>query len=181
MIDFIAHDFWSAAWLVLLVAAGLVAFLTGHIPARRILLCFVMNWLGTRALVAWANDSDLAWIVLDGATVAALVLYGRSRSAMAVAILFALILALDNLAAWGGASYSQVAAGSDLLGAIGLLIMTGAHYVDGKLEHTKSRGFGRGTADRRGGGGGFVPVRRSISHGPGLSRSHLEGDQKVGA
>ncbi len=190
MIDFIAHDFWSAVWLALLVGAGLIVLRRGSSAARRILHCFIASWLMIRLTVTFARDSDLAWIAADAVTCMALVLYGRSKTAYAVAVLFALILALDNIAALGIAGFSQLAAASDLLGFIGLIIMAtaGAGSVDGgKRTLARNMGSGMGELARVSGGNNsgrcgaarHVPGWRSISPSSGCSGEDLASNQKV--
>ncbi len=180
MINFIAHDFWSAVWLAALVVAGLVVHWRRDAKGYRILWCFAASWLMTRTIVTFANDSNLAWIASEAVVIAMLVLYGKSFPAVAVAVLFAAMLVMDHLVALGIITDSGAKAGSDLLGYIGLLIMAGASRVGGgKMERRKPSTFGLGGLGGRWSSASVVAGRGAISARPGMSGASLDGGQSV--
>jgi hypothetical protein len=133
VIYFIAHDLWSAVWVGLLSISGIVTISGNKKEARRILYVLCLNWLATRSIVSLWPSSDLLWLLNDFVTVIAFILYGRTVPAKACALLFFIIAQFDIAMIIGLAQFSPVAAISDLLGYIILIIMVGAaHDLDGR-------------------------------------------------
>lgn len=154
--DFIAHDFWSGAWLASLAFAGVVTLAGSDAVAKRILAILCVNFLATRSIVFWALP-DFLWVINDLVATVALALCGRTIAARASALLFFIILQFDLAMFFGWASFAPVAAVSDLLGYIILVVMMSAAHGNGGGKYSDPVDL------RRGGYDTFPPValRRS--------------------
>lgn len=132
MIDFFAHDFWSTAWLISLSVAGLITATAGDTVAKRILAALVANYLITRCVVFYSLP-DTVWIASDLVATVALALCGRTVANYACAFLFFIIFNFGLFMFLGFATFAPVAAVSDFLGYIILIIMTSsARFGRGK-------------------------------------------------
>ena len=142
---FIAHDEWSVIWLVLLLAFGGYTYHRNVEASNRILALMVLNWIGTRSIVTFLPDNNIAMLSLDAVTCIAMAWYGRSIHALAVAMLFFIVTLFDSIEVLKLSTFSQSQAVSDGLGLLMLIIMAGASHGDtGKLARIR-RGvaFGR--------------------------------------
>jgi hypothetical protein len=167
--DFVANDLWSAIWVVVLAIAGIATIMGEYKDHRRILWVLILNFIVTRACVTLWPSNHILWIANDAVTVVALALYGRTKAAMACASLFFIIVQLDLGLLMGGANFAPIAAMSDFLGYLVLIIMTGAaHGTGGRVAAQW-----RGTADRLGHHFNFVEGGRTVATRAGvLSRSN---------
>jgi hypothetical protein len=130
---FIPNSLFGIAYMSALTIAGIVMLFGNRKEARRILYVLCLNWLATRSIVSLWPSNDLLWLLNDFVTVIALILYGRTVPAKACALLFFIIAQFDIAMIMGLAQLSPVAAISDLLGYIVLIIMVGAaHDLDGR-------------------------------------------------
>jgi hypothetical protein len=135
---FIPNSTFGMAYMAALAIAGVITLRGEHKEARRILWVLCLNWLVTRANVSLWPSNDVLWLANDFMTVAALAVYGRTVPAKACAILFFIIGQFDIAMGLGWASFAPVAAISDLLGYIVLIIMAGAAYdVGGFYDSTR--------------------------------------------
>jgi hypothetical protein len=125
---FIPNTFFGISYLLALIVAGAITFYGERTEQRRILWLLVCNFIITRAIVSLWPSQDWLWLANDYATSIALVLYGRTRAAKACAILFSIIAQFDLAMIVGWANFPAVAAISDFLGYLILLIMTGAAH-----------------------------------------------------
>ncbi len=143
---FIAHDAWSLIWLVSLCVAGLVTVMGKYRDARRILAVMVVNWLCTRSIVTFAPHNDFLWQLSDAVACVGMAGYGRTKAAYAVASLFFIILLFDTAMILQLAAFPQIAAISDALGFLMLIIMAGAAHGNNGRRDIHSRfnrlGFG---------------------------------------
>jgi hypothetical protein len=125
VIEFIAHDFWSAAWVIALFATGLIVAAKGNKTMLACLAAMIVNWIFTRSIVFW-DLPNIYWIANDLVTTFALALCGKETANRACAALFAIIVAFD-LNLWLDVfDYTPVTAVWDLLGYMILIIMIGA-------------------------------------------------------
>jgi hypothetical protein len=143
--SFIAHDEWSAIWVLLLLAFGGYVFWRNVETSNRILALMVLNWICTRSIVTLSPNNDIAMLSLDAVTCIAMAWYGRSIPALAIAMLFFVITLFDSAKVLGLSTFAQVGAVSDALGILMLIIMAGASHGDtGKLARVNRRStFGR--------------------------------------
>ena len=123
--DFIAHDFWSGVYVVLLSIAGYVTFKGKNTDERRILYTMLANWIATRTFVSLALPSTF-FFAADIATMVALLIYGKTDAAKVCSLIFFCIVSAGIALDAKLLSYSTVAAFWDVAGYLILLIMAGA-------------------------------------------------------
>lgn len=132
--NFIANDLWSGVWISLLLIAGIITLYGDKKEARRILWVLCVNWLITRACVTLWPSNGLVWLLNDFSAVVALAVYGKTVAAKACALLFFIIFQFDIALLLNVADFAPIAAVSDALGYLILIIMAGAAYdVDGRF------------------------------------------------
>jgi len=133
LIDFFAHDFWSSVWLMSLSVAGIITGTGGDTVAKRILAALVANYLITRCVVFFGLP-DGVWIANDLVTTVALALCGRTIANYACTFLFFIIFNFGLAMFLGFATFAPVAAMSDLLGYIILIIIASSARFGGKRK-----------------------------------------------
>lgn len=112
----------------MLLAISFVAVHAGREPvARRLIWVMVVNFLVVRCIVFWAL-SDFLWVINDLLATALMLASGRENSARACAVLFFIILQFDLAMLTGFSDFGSVAAVSDLLGFIILVVIAGAAH-----------------------------------------------------
>jgi hypothetical protein len=161
--DFIAHDFWSVAYVVLLTIAGYATIKGRNTDERRILHILILNWLCVRSLVTWFEQDPVLWSVLDVASIVALLVYGRTFASGVCALFHFASLQIDILHHFGAVSIETALALWDLLAFIVLLIMAGAanDFWTGKRLRFTDLWWNRSPAAHS-----VLVVRRNTSQSP---------------
>jgi hypothetical protein len=137
---FIPNTVFGIAYLLALIVAGAITLHGECTEQRRVLWVLVGNFIITRAIVSLWPSQAVLWLANDYVTSIALALYGRTQAAKACAVLFSIIAQFDLAMIMGWANFSAVAAMSDLLGYLVLIIMTGAaHDMGGHIHCGNSR------------------------------------------
>jgi hypothetical protein len=150
---------WGVAWLVSLAIAGLVTLAGRDKTAKRVLAVLVVNFFATRTVVFFELP-DILWVINDLVATVALALCGRTVVARASAMLFFIIFQFSLALFLGFASFEPVAAVSDLLGYIILVVMAGAAH------DTPRGGFRHFSGIRFRSAGGVHPVALRRSSAP---------------
>lgn len=122
-------SFWGLAWLYALIAAAVPSAIFGGSDGRRIAGVLCLNWIGTRALVAWGPGYETALMgALDFASLAALLYFVRSRLGQSVAAMYACMIAVYILHVGRVIDVVAMHEIIEILGVIQLLLMVGTIY-----------------------------------------------------
>jgi hypothetical protein len=143
-----AHDFWSAAWIVSLTIFGAITLAGRKTVPNRILFIMAANFLATRTILFF-DLPDFLWVKNDLVTTLALALCGRTVASKACSALFFIILQFDLAMFFGFAGFASVAAVSDLLGYIILVVMAGAAHDIPRGRLFRRRGVSAGVGGIR--------------------------------
>jgi hypothetical protein len=138
--SFIPNTLFGITYMAALAIAGVATCLGKEKKERRILWVLIANFIITRAIVSGMNENSALWLANDFGAVVGFLLYARTEAARACALLFFIIAQFDIIMVAGWVEFTPVAAVSDLLGYIVLIIMAGAaNDLDGRISFISHR------------------------------------------